>query len=60
MASLVPLFSVREKISSRLLGISLLTSGNYISLALYSLPIVLNSILATKPIILSLRRAVWL
>lgn len=53
MASLVPLFSVREKISSRLLGISLLTFGNYIPLALYSLPIVLNLILASKPIMLA-------
>lgn len=54
MASLVPLFSVRKKISSKLLSISLLASWNYVFLALLPLYIVLNLVLATNPIILSL------
>lgn len=60
MASLVPLFSVRKKISSKLLSISFLTSWNYIFVALLPLHIVLNLILATNPVILSLLCALWL
>jgi len=60
MASLVPLFSVRKKISIKFLSISLITSWNYIFLPLLPLHIVLNLILATNPIILSLLRALWL
>lgn len=60
MASLVPLFSVRKKISSKLLSISLLTSWNCIFLALLPLHIVLNLILATNSIVLSLLCTLWL
>lgn len=60
MVSLVPLLSTRKKISSWSLSVSLLTSWNFICLALLPLHSVLNLILATNPIILSLPHALLL